>query len=182
MVIDRLSGLPAKTLRDLKNGRKSIGRILCTIANANRFSLVEGRDDLAEARPAAVQENPERKRCLHHDFAEQHQYSFGWRARQLAPGNAAMQDDLVQEMSLAVLEYNEPANFEFLFELAGNRAIDYLRYEAARGMLPLSEARQASDKYAAQMSSLNAFIGTLLQRGVPREWIAEALGARLDAA
>jgi DNA-directed RNA polymerase specialized sigma24 family protein len=93
-----------------------------------------------------------------------------------------MQDDLVQEMSLAVLEYNEPANFGFLFELAGNRAIDYLRYEAARGMLPLSEAREASDQCAEQMSSLNAFIGELLERGVPKEWIEEALGARLEAA
>jgi DNA-directed RNA polymerase specialized sigma24 family protein len=93
-----------------------------------------------------------------------------------------MQDDLVQEMSLATLEYNEPADFEFLFELAGNRAIDYLRYEAARGMLPLSAAREANDRGAEQMSSLHAFIGGLLQRGVPREWIEEALGARLAAA
>jgi excisionase family DNA binding protein len=182
MVIDRLSRLPAKTLRDMRNGRKHFGRIWCTIANANRFSLVEGRHDPAEARPAAVQENPERKRCLHHDFAEQRQFSFGWRARQLAPGDPAMQDDLVQEMSLAALEHNKPADFEFLFELAGNRAIDYLRYETARGMLPLSEAREASDQCAEQMSSLNAFIGGLLQRGVPREWIEEALGGRLEAA
>jgi hypothetical protein len=36
------------------------------------------------------------QRCLHHDFAEQHQLSFGWRARQLARGGPAMQDDLVQ--------------------------------------------------------------------------------------
>jgi DNA-directed RNA polymerase specialized sigma24 family protein len=93
-----------------------------------------------------------------------------------------MQDDLVQEMSLAVLDYNEPANFGFLFELAGNRAIDYLRYEAARGMLRLSEAREASDRCAEQMSSLHAFIGELLERGVPREWIEEVLGARLEAA
>jgi hypothetical protein len=126
MVIDRLSCLPAKTLRDIKNGRKHFGGILCQNANANRFSVVEGRGDSAEARPAAVQENPERRRCLHHDFAEEHQFSFGWRARQLAPGDPAMQDDLVQEMSLAVLEFSRPASFEFLFELAGNRAIDYL--------------------------------------------------------
>jgi hypothetical protein len=42
-------------------------------------------------------------RCLHHDFAERHQFSFRWRAWQLAPNDAAMQDDLVQEMSLAAL-------------------------------------------------------------------------------
>jgi hypothetical protein len=49
-------------------------------------------------------------------------------------------------------------------------------------MLRLSKARQASDKFAEQMSSLHAFIGKLLERGVPREWIEEALGARLEAA
>jgi hypothetical protein len=93
-----------------------------------------------------------------------------------------MQDDLVQEMSLAVLEFDKPASFEFLFELASNRAKMYLRYEAARGMLRLSEAQEASDKSAEQVSSLNAFIGELLQRGVPREWIEEVVGARLEAA
>jgi DNA-directed RNA polymerase specialized sigma24 family protein len=166
----------------MRNARKNFGRIFSQITEANRFSKVEGRGDSPEAQRPAVQNNPERKRCLHHEFVEQHQYSFGWRARQLAPGNPAMQDDLVQEMSLAALEYNEPANFEFLFELAGNRAIDYLRYEAARGMMPLSEAREASDQCAEQMSNLHAFIGELLERGVPKEWIEEALGARLEAA
>src|SRR4051794_40740152 len=82
----------------------------------------------------------ERKRCPHHEFAEQHQFSFGWRARQLAPDDPALQDDLVQEMSLAVLEYGEAASSEFLLELANNRAIDYLRYEAARGKMSLKGA------------------------------------------
>jgi hypothetical protein len=49
-------------------------------------------------------------------------------------------------------------------------------------MLRLSEAREASDRCAEQMSSLHAFIGELLERGVPREWIEEVLGARLEAA
>jgi excisionase family DNA binding protein len=186
MVIDRLSGVPAKTLRDLKNGRKSFGKIFCKIANASCLSLDEGTDKATE--PSAPHNNRaqessgQSQRCLHHDFAEQHQFSFGWRARQLAPGDPAMQDDLVQEMSLAVLEFDKPASSEFLFELACNRAKNYLKYEAARGMLPLSEAREASDNCAERMSSLHAFIGELLQRGVPREWIEEVLGARLEAA
>lgn len=91
-----------------------------------------------------------------------------------------MQDDLVQEMSLAVLEYERPASFEFLFELAGNRAIDYLRYEAWHGKLSLSLARHASDSFAEKITSLNLFIDELLQRGVPAAWIEEVIGGRLE--
>ena len=93
-----------------------------------------------------------------------------------------MQDDLVQEMSLAVLEYGKPASFEYLYELANNRAIDYLRYEAARGMISLSQARQASDGLAEKIASLNAYIDELMGRGVPAEWIEEVLSERLDVA
>jgi hypothetical protein len=170
----------------MKNCRRNFGEIFSEIANANCLSSYEETGKATE--PSAPHSNRaqessgQSQRCLHHDFAEQHQYSFGWRARQLAPGDRAMQDDLVQEMSLAVLEFDKPASSEFLFELACNRAKNYLKYEAARGMLRLSEAREESDQCAERMSSLNAFIGELLQRGVPREWIEEALGARLEAA
>ena len=85
-------------------------------------------------------------------------------------------------MSLAVLEYGKPASFEFLFELAGNRAIDYQRYEALRGMLPLSKARHASDSFAEKMASLHELIDQLRQRGVPQEWIEEVIGQRLYVA
>src|SRR5439155_3314022 len=120
--------------------------------------------------------------CLHHDFAEQHQFSFGLCARQLAPNDPAMQDDLVQEMSLAVLEYDHPASFDFLFELASNRAKNYLKYEACRGMQSLRKSRHASDNTAERKASLNAFIEELVQRGVPRKWIEEVIDWRLEAA
>ena len=120
--------------------------------------------------------------CLHHEFAERHQFSFGWRARQLAPNDPALQDDLVQEMSLAVLDFTTPASFEFLFELAGNRAKNYIKYEVCRGRLALSEARHVTDSHAEKLVSLNVFIEELMQRGVPAEWIEEVIGKRLEAA
>ena len=91
-----------------------------------------------------------------------------------------MQDDLKQEMSLAALEYGEKASFEFLFEIATNRAKMYLRYETVRGMLPLDEARDIADKAAEKTASLYDFIGELLERGVLKEWIEEVLGWRLE--
>ena len=82
-------------------------------------------------------------------------------------------------MSLAILEYNHPASFEFLFELATNRAKNYLKYEVARGTLSLSHARHVSDSLAEKMASLQALIDQLMQRGVPAEWIEEVLGRRV---
>jgi hypothetical protein len=213
MLIDRVSRLPLKTLRELKNGRKHFGRIFSRNADANCLSMVEGAEKAsgpndtspyplpqgegkqqnglaAQCTPttpcsqiqtsAQTQNNSEPKRCLHHDFAVRHQFSFGWMARQLARGDLALQDDLVQEMSLAVLEFERPASFEFLFELASNRAKNYVKYEALRGKMSLSQARQVSDAAAEKIASLNAFIDELIGRGVPVEWIEEVLGTRLE--
>ena len=100
----------------------------------------------------------------------------------MAPDDPALQDDLVQEMSLAVLEYKHPASFEFLFELAGNRAKMYLRYEARRGKMSLGQAREAGDVFAQKIASLNTLIDSLVERGVPVAWIEEVLGERLEVA
>lgn len=88
----------------------------------------------------------------------------------------------MQEMSLAVLQYDKPASFEFLFELAVNRAKNYLKYEACRGRHSISDMQQASDSFAEKIESFNTFIDELLQRGIPVEWIEEVLGERLDIA
>jgi DNA-directed RNA polymerase specialized sigma24 family protein len=96
----------------------------------------------------------------------------------LAPRDAAMQDDLVQEMSLAALEYDKPADFDFLFELATNCAKDYLKHEASRGMLSLDAARYARDRHAEETASLERLIENLMASGVPAAWIEEALGGR----
>ena len=208
LVYDRARQLPPKILRQLRNGSKIFSRILGKPSEAICLSKVEGTagtQEILEAarltgpspyplpqgegkqqrndssRPIAQAEGKQQRR-LHHEFAERHQFSFGWCARQLAPNDPAMQDDLVQEMSLAVLEYDKPAKFEFLFELANNRAKNYIEYEAQRGMKSLSAVRQASDAAAERIANLNAFIDELMGRGVPVEWIEEVLGERLDVA
>lgn len=188
VIVNRLNGLPVKVLRELKHGRKLFEKSASKNAEANCLSIVEGTYKApgpTDPSPYPLtqgegEHNGERqKRCLHHEFAEQHQFSFGWRAQQLAPDDAALQDDLMQEMSLAVLEYDTPASSEFLLELATNRAKNYIKYEAARGMLSLHQARHATDGYAEKMKSLNAFIESLMDRGVPVAWIEEVIGERM---
>lgn len=88
----------------------------------------------------------------------------------------------MQEMSLAVLEYDKPASCEFLLELAGNRAKMYLRYEALRGKMSLGQAREPVDISAARIANLNTLIDSLLERGIPVEWIEEVIGYRLEVA
>jgi len=191
LIYDFINHVPGRVLREFKNCRKNFARFSCQNSEANRFSSIEegsGAPSATDPSPYPLpqgegENNGERQKPpLHFEFAEKHQFSFGWRARQLAPDDFALQDDLVQEMSLAVLMYDKPASFAFLFELAQNRAIDYLRYEAARGTMSLSEARHSSDGLAEKMASLNEFIERLLRRGVPQEWIDEVLGGRMAAA
>ena len=93
--------------------------------NASPSCTPQEKQNVAEAsNPTQAGETPalQRKRRRHYDFAAEHQFSFGMLARQLAPGDPALQDDLRQEMSLAVLRFKKKANFNFLFELASNRA------------------------------------------------------------
>jgi excisionase family DNA binding protein len=185
IIIDHINQLPAKTLKDLKSGRKNFARLLVQMREANCLSTDERGVKAPEpaSQGCLPDHTPEtQQRCRNHDFAAEHQFSFGWRARQLAPGDPALQDDLVQEMSLAVLEYGEAASFEYLFELAGNRAINYLEYEALRGTKSLSEARLVSDSAAEKLANLKNLIDDLMSRGVPREWIEEVLGGLPDAA
>ena len=49
-------------------------------------------------------------------------------ARQLAPRDPSTQDDLIQEMTLAVLLINQPQTRSFYRVVACWRAIDYLRW------------------------------------------------------
>ncbi|HYG77090.1 MAG TPA: hypothetical protein VEK08_18945 [Planctomycetota bacterium] len=188
LIVDRLNMLPQRLWRSLHYHEKILERKSRQIESAKHLSINEEQRKSLNPSPYPLplgeRENndSERTRCLHHDFAELHQFSFGWKARQLAPGDGALQDDLIQEMSLAVLEYDQPASFEFLFELATNRAKMYIRYEVARGMLPLSAARYMSSSLAERMESVQAFIDQLIERGVPVEWIEEVLGRELDAA
>ena len=193
LLYDRLSDLPVRYYRDWKHGRKKIARFLVQVRTANRFSSNEGtpRTETIEGNSESTQLNDpspcllpqgKGKQQLHHDFVVQHQFSFGWRARQLAKEDPALQDNLVQEMSVAVLEHDKPANFVFLLELAGNRAIDYLRYEALHGRMSLREAQRRTQTFAEKMANLNALIDQLRERGIPVAWIEEVLGEKLDVA
>jgi DNA-directed RNA polymerase specialized sigma24 family protein len=166
-------------LREFRKGRKNFARLLSKITEPKRFSTIEGPGGHPDAGSSSSPPKNSGQKCRHHDFAAEHQFSFGWIARQLLPNDAfALQDDLVQEMSLAVLAYDKPANCEYLLQIAENRAIDYLRYEALRGMLSLDEAREMSDSVEQKMESLRNLIEALIERGVPREWIDEVLGRR----
>jgi excisionase family DNA binding protein len=203
MILDRLSQVPIRTLKALKNGRKEFEGFFSKNANAKRlYSKGTGEVDgvevdgtevdgalspvdqtagisLSEANSTSGLRAPT---TVHHEFVEQHHFKFRRRARQLAPNDRAFQDDLVQEMALAVLEYHKPASFDFLFNLASDRAVDYCRYEAARGMLPLSDAYEVSDRRAEQRAGLETYIYELQQRGVPQNWIDEVIGYRLEVA
>jgi DNA-directed RNA polymerase specialized sigma24 family protein len=60
------------------------------------------------------------------EAAVQLQEHFRFEAKRLRKKDWFTQDDLVQEMSLAVLEHPEPMPLCFFKETARNRAIDYL--------------------------------------------------------
>ena len=187
IILDRLSHVPARDLSALQKRWKNIERNSRQMAEANRYCIDEGKDITGpspDPLPAGQGKHNSKppKRCLNHESAEQHQFSFRWRARQLAPKNEEMQEDLVQEMSLAVLECDQAADFNFLFERATSRAKDYLKYESRRGMLSLDEVQEASDKRAEQRAGLNEYIHELLERGVPQYWIDEVIGYRLEVA
>jgi excisionase family DNA binding protein len=183
VIVDRISSLSRKHLRKLKRTWKLFEKSESQMPEASCLSIDEGTCKASGQTDPSPYPLPQgegkQQRRLNHEFAERHQFSFGWRARQLAPNDPALQDDLVQEMSLAVLEFNSPASFEFLFELANNRAKNYIKYEACRGRMALSEARHVSDSYAEKVVSLNTFIDELLRRGVPAEWIEEVIGREL---
>ncbi len=64
------------------------------------------------------------------------QRHFRAEARRLRKDDWATQDDLVQEMSLAVLEYPEPRPECFFKDIARKRAIDFLREYEMRLTVP----------------------------------------------
>jgi hypothetical protein len=176
MIIDCLSHFPPKTLKDFKNGRKNFSRLLSQIANPKCLSTIEEAGSTpADGSSKSLPKNDKPHRCVNHDFAAEHQFSFGWIARQLVKVDPALRDDLVQEMSLAVLLHNEPESCEYLLQLAENRAKNFLRYEAQRGRMSLNEAQQECPAVEAKLENLKNLIETLVQRGVPREWIDEVL-------
>ena len=67
--------------------------------------------------------------------------------------------------------------------MAFSRATGWLSETASFGILSMDcTARKIQYLLAEEMASLDDFIDSLLQRGVPAEWIEEVLGVRLDVA
>ncbi len=76
------------------------------------------------------------------DAAVRLQGKFRWLAARLATKNPHLQDDLVQEMSVAVLECSGDNTDSFYCVRAESRALDYLEYERRRGMKSLEELKE----------------------------------------
>ena len=68
--------------------------------------------------------------------------TFRYFARKMAPKNPSLQDDLTQEMSLAVVSCNHAANRTFFTQRAKFAAFHYLERESLRGMAGLSEVKK----------------------------------------
>jgi len=111
--------------------------------------------------------------------AVRYQFSFGWMARRLRPEDLALQDDLIQEMSLAVLQCEKPATRKYFLDRALSRAINYLEYERVRGMVSIEEIEERPDPAELRREAFERQIDALLERGVPRKWIEQHTGLRL---
>ncbi|HYF51694.1 MAG TPA: hypothetical protein VEJ63_19925 [Planctomycetota bacterium] len=170
IVLYRASRMRITTFKRWRKRRQNPERFSPKDKDAKCLSIDERTVDVDVAKSAP----------LHAEAVASHQFSFGWFAHLLAPHDLALQDDIVQEMSLAVLQYNKPASFEYLFELAKSRAQNYLRYEMQRGMIGLDELQSRSDTKDAALESFDVFVDSLIAEGIPLEWIEEVLGVKLE--
>ena len=105
------------------------------------------------------------------------QHEFKFMAKELARRDPYLQDDLVQEMSLAVLEETEKATESFFLWLACWRAKDFLKRERLRGGICPSKLGQLAIE--AQQISDETLVQALLDEGHALKAIEEALGIKL---
>lgn len=98
-------------------------------------------------------------------------------ARRLAENDRATQDDLVQEMCLAVLQCKEPANASFFMSRAKSRAYDYLDRENKRGTVRLEEKHLAREPQAVSSPEI---LRLLLDTEIPAAKLREMLGVTID--
>ena len=104
--------------------------------------------------------------------------SFRYFARRFAPKDLALQDDLVQEMSLAVLACEQSANRSFFITRAKSKALNYLEHERLRGMTSLSEV--TCRQQAEQPVRDDALLKLLKMAGIPVAVIARGLGIAIS--
>jgi excisionase family DNA binding protein len=114
------------------------------------------------------------------EMAVKYRLKFRRYALMLVPDDRTLRDDLVQEMSLAVLEHGQPASRKFFLKRALWRAKDYIEYEKERGMISLEEIHDRPDQLAAQRASFENTMRGLLKRGIPPEWLEELVGYKLE--
>ena len=99
--------------------------------------------------------------------------NIAWR---LAPMKWDVQEDLVQEMSLAVLECEQPATRSYFLYRAKSRALNYLAYERIRGM-----PRTKRHPFARAPIRNEALMRVLAMAGIPVALLAQELGIFIDS-
>ena len=107
--------------------------------------------------------------------AKELQSTFRNIARRLAPKKWEVQDDLVQEMSLAVLQCDQPATRSYFVHRAKSRAINHLAYERMRGM-----PRMKRHPFARAPIHNEALMRVLAMAGIPVALLAQELGITID--
>ena len=98
--------------------------------------------------------------------------NIAWR---LAPGKWEVQEDLIQEMSLAVLECDQPATRSYFVHRAKSRALNYLEYERMRGM-----PRMKRHPFARSPIRNEALMKVLAMAEIPVALLAQELGIIID--
>ena len=102
------------------------------------------------------------------------QGSFRYWAVRMAPKNHALQDDLAQEMSLAVLQCDGASVRGYFIQRARSRALNYLEGETLRGMVGLSEVCRWP--LAPEPIQDEGLLRLLKMAGIPVRVLADQLG------
>ena len=121
---------------------------------------------------------PAHKLIEPYEAAVKLQGSFRYFAARMAPKNPALQDDLAQEMSLAVLQCEGTSVRGYFIRRARSRALNYLEGETLRGMMGLSEVRRWP--LAPEPIQDEALLQLLKMAGIPVRVLADQLGIAIS--
>ena len=161
-------------------GIANTGKSCKSIENSS-IKSVQSRGQVASLNRYILRETPVKAagRTLNPRIAVlELQGSFRYFARRFANKNPALQDDLVQEMSLAVLQCDHDANVTFFIERGKSRALDYLEHERIRGMRSLDEVKQ--HPFAPEPISDEALLKLMVMAGVSVATIKYELGIAIS--
>ena len=111
------------------------------------------------------------------------QGKFRWFAGRMAPKDPHMQDDLVQEMSLAVLECRGTNTMSLYCARAECRAKNYLAYERLRGMKSIEDLKyepaipiRNDEKHILKLTQVRKL---LRMAGIPESLLQQEFGINL---